>query len=422
MRRLTVVCGLVLALVVLAGCGGIIQSEDGTDTSTPTGTEAPTTAPPSATATDAPITTGTATATASPTPTATGTQPPTASPTPTPTATANPTDTPAPTATATATPTATPTETPTATRTATPTPDDTLSDDNPWGQEVVPVRINDSADDGRNTTALTLRTIRYWNANIERYTDFEYRFRLAEDPSDARVELQYVQAIDSCGNEHSNIAGCAPYLTEGTRADDLEIVEVESRGSNSGVLSTARHEFGHLVGLGHSDEPLDLMGQGYEGDIRDATDRPFPWYGDTLHVGVEPDSIEGDPAVIREQVRHAVEYYDEGAEGTVPTNVSVVVTDEPAFAEVIVTNESARGCTNFGGSQALTSARNLDTDSQPELYTRLVVCMGSVGEEAVGWHTGYWLGTAFGLEDGERAAIFRTNDPREVRSDWWETN
>jgi len=395
MRRLTVV----LVLVLLAGCGGIIQSEDATETAAETPTATPT-----ATATATPTRTATATATPTTTPTAT--------PTPAPTPTATPTPPPTPTATA----------TPTPTRTATPTPDDTLSADNPWGREVVPVRSNDSADDGRNTTALTLRTIRYWNANIERYTDFEYRFRLAEDPSDARVEVQFVSSIESCGDEHGNVTGCASHLTEGTRAEDLEIVEVESRSSNSAVLSTTRHEFGHLVGLDHSDEPLDLMGQEYDGDIRDVVDRPFPWYDDTLHVGVEPAAIEGDPAVVREQVRHAVEYYDAGAEGTVPENVSVVVTDQPEFAEVIVTNDSARGCTKVDGSQALTSARNLDTDSPYELYTRMVVCIGPVGEDAVGWHTGYWLGTAFGLQDGERAAIFRSDDYEEVHSDWWRTD
>lgn len=412
MRRLTVV----LVLVLLAGCGGFIQSEDATETGTATRTTTPTTAAP-ASATPSATPTAIETATRA-TQTATSTDTATATATPATTSTRTATATPTPTATPTATATATPT--PSSTATATPTPDDTLSSDNPWDQEVVPVRINDSADDGRNTTALTLRTIRYWNANIERYTDFEYRFRLADDPGEARVEVRFVSSVDSCDGEHDNIAGCAAYLHEGTRAADLEIVEVESRSSNSAVLSTTRHEFGHLVGLGHSDEPLDLMGQGYDGDIRDAVDRPNPWYGDTLHVGVEPDAIEGDPAVIREQVRHAVEYYDAGAEGTVPENVSVVVTDQPEFAEVIVTNASSRGCTNFGGSEGSIAGRHLDIDDQPELYTRMVVCIGPVGEDAVGWHTGYWLGTAFGLESGERAAVFQDADYGDRRSDWWE--
>ncbi|QGA84280.1 Zn-dependent protease [Halomicrobium sp. LC1Hm] len=367
-----------VVLVTLAGCSGLLVSEDATptvsETATPTAVESQTT---------------------------------------TPTATPSPTETPTPTETETPTPTPSPTET------ATQTPDDTLSSDNPWGQEIVPVRINDSADDGRNTTALTVRTIDYWNANIERYTDFEYRFVLAEGPDDARVEVQFRESVDRCDEQETNVAGCAAYLHEGTRARDLEVAAVESQGSNAGVLATTRHEFGHLVGLNHSDEPLDLMAQRYEGDIRDATDRPFPWYGDTLHVAVEPDTIDGDPAVVREQVRHAVEYYDAGADGTVPENVSVVVSDEPEFAEVVVTNDSERGCTVTDGSGALRSVRNLDTDERAELYTRMVVCIGPVGEDAVGWHTGYWLGSAFGLEDGERAAIFRTNDPREVRSDWW---
>ncbi|WP_372479881.1 matrixin family metalloprotease [Halomicrobium sp. HM KBTZ05] len=382
--------GLVV-LVTLAGCSGLLVSEDATPTVSETATP---TAVESQTAT--PTATPTATETATPTPTATETPTPTPTPSPTETATPSPTET------------------------ATQTPDDTLSSDNPWGQEIVPVRINDSADDGRNTTALTLRTIDYWNANIERYTDFEYRFVLAEDPDDARVEVQFRESVDRCDEQETNVAGCAAYLHEETRARDLEVAAVESQGSNAGVLATTRHEFGHLVGLNHSDEPLDLMAQRYEGDIRDATDRPFPWYGDTLHVAVEPDTIDGDPAVVREQVRHAVEYYDAGADGTVPENVSVVVSDEPEFAEVVVTNDSERGCTVTDGSGALRSVRNLDTDERAELYTRMVVCIGPVGEDAVGWHTGYWLGSAFGLESGERAAVFQDADYGERRSEWWE--
>ena len=393
MHRVTPLA-VVLVLVALAGCGGLLV--DATETATPTPTET-TAAPTDGTATDAGRT---ATATDTPTPTPT------------------PADTPTPTPTATATPT--PTDTPTSAATPTATTDDTLSADNPWNQEIVPVRINDSADDGRNTTALTVQTIDYWNANIERYTDFEYRFVLAEDPDDARFEVQFKESVDSCDDHDTDVAGCATRLSEGRTARDLEVAEVQSSGSNTGVLGTTRHEFGHLVGLNHSDEPLDLMAQGYEGDIRDATDRPFPWYGDTLHVAVEPDAIDGDPDVIREQVRHAVEYYDAGAAGTVPADVDVVVSDEPDFAEVVVTNDSERGCSAGDGSQGLFSLRNLDTDEQAELYTRTTVCIGPVGEDAVGWHTGYWLGSAFGLEAGERADVFQGASYSERRSEWWE--
>lgn len=389
MHRVTPLA-VVLVLVALAGCGGLLVAEETTETATPTTSE-------TGVATDAETT---------PTPTAT--------PSATPTATATPT--PAATPTATATPTGTPAQT----ATPTPTPDDTLSSDNPWNQEIVPVRINDSADDGRNTTALTIEAIDYWNANVERYTDFEYRFVLADDPDDARAEIQFKESVDSCEEHDTDVAGCASYLHQGTTAGDLEVVEVQSRSSNAAVLATTRHEFGHLVGLNHSDEPLDLMAQSYEGDIRDATDRPFPWYGDTLHVAVEPDAIDGDPAVVREQVRHAVEYYDDGSAGTVPENVSVVVSDEPDFAEVVVTNDSDRGCTIGDGSQGIFSVRNLDTDEQAELYTRMTICVGSVGEDAVGWHTGYWLGSAFGLEGGERAEVFQDATYSERRSEWWE--
>lgn len=398
MRRVVTLLALV-AVLALAGCSGPVGIDDlGGEVETPS-PETETPAPSVETVTKAPTAEATDSETVHSTPTATAT----ATRSPRQTATdAEPT-----TPTATSAP-------------ATATPDDTLSDDNPWGQEVVPVRINDTVDDGRNTTALTVRTIDYWNANIERYTDFEYRFRLAEDPDSARVELRYLAAVDSCNGTHERVAGCAAYLQAGTRADDLEIVRVESRSSNSAVLVTTRHEFGHLVGLGHSDEPLELMAQNYGGDLTNATDRAMPWYDDRLHVAVEPDTIDGDAAVIREQVRHAVSYYDDGAAGTVPRNVTVAISEQPHTAEVIVTNDTARGCGRFDGSRVVVSGSNLDTDPASERYARMIVCVGPVGEDAVGWHVGYWLGTAFGLDDGERAAVFQDASYSERRSEWWE--
>jgi hypothetical protein len=242
----------------------------------------------------------------------------------------------------------------------------------------------------------------------------------AENPADARVEVRFRPTVQSCNGTKTNVAGCASLLDRGTTADDLEVVEVRAESSNAAVLRTTRHEFGHLLGLDHSDEPLALMGRNYRGDIPNATDRSMPWYGDTLHVAVETDSIDGDPAVLREQVGHAVAYYDAGANGTVPENVSVVRTDEPHTAEVIVSNDSARGCPGIEGSQASARGRYLDTDPASELYTRMVVCVGSVDEKAVGWHTGYWLARGFGLSPGEQAAVFRDTDEADRNSEWWE--
>jgi hypothetical protein len=121
MQRPTLVLAC-LALVALAGCGGLIVSEESVETPTPESTATPMSQDD---------TTDTETATATPTAT-------------TPTATDS---------------------TDTTTATPTPTPDGTLSSDNPWNQEIVPVRINDSAADGRNTTAQTVRALSYWNAD-----------------------------------------------------------------------------------------------------------------------------------------------------------------------------------------------------------------------------------------------------------------
>jgi hypothetical protein len=338
------------------------------------------------------------------------------------------TDTPTPARTATATAaepasaTSTATESPTATPTATPTPTPagtgSLSDDNPWNQRVVGVAVNDTVADGRNTTAIVERSLAYWNANVETYTDYRLRFRLVDDADDARIEVRFVDRIDECDGPANHTAGCAPFIEPHQTARDLEVARVVSDGSDAAVTGTTKHELGHLLGLDHDADPRFLMAQHSSTPVRDATDRANPWYADTVRVAVDYDSMDADRATVDEQVGHAVEFYDAGADGTVPTTVTVGRTDQHHSAEILVTNDPER-CTVDGGSQIGMEGQNSDGDEALEGHVRATICVDVAGE-AVGWHVGYWLGTAFGLESGERAAAFRDADYHDRRGEWWE--
>lgn len=332
------------------------------------------------------------------------------------TPTATPTPSPTPTPTRTVTPTATETPTPTTTPAGTPLP--TLTDDNPWDQEVVRVAINDTVADGRNTTAIVEETLAYWNTNLETYTDYQLRFRLTDDLTDARIEVRFVDRIDDCDGPTTHTAGCARLIESDESARDLEVARVVSDRSNAAMVGTTEHELGHLLGLDHEADPRFLMAQNSSTPVKDAADRANPWYSDTVRVAVDYDSIDANRQTVDDQVGHAVGYYDDGAEGTTPTNITVGRTEKTHTAEVLVTNDPDR-CNVDGGSQVSMSGQNSDGDDALEAHVQSTVCI-DVDGDAVGWHVGYWLGTAFGLESGERAAVFQDATYSDRRSKWWE--
>lgn len=305
----------------------------------------------------------------------------------------------------------------TATPTAIPTSPADPSADNPWGQAVVPVTVNDTVGDGRNTTAIVAEAVAYWNAKMGRYTDYGFRFRLTDDTSAARVEVRFADRIDECDGPTNHTAGCARLIGPDETAADLEVATVVSDGSNAFVTGTTKHEFGHLLGLDHDAEPRFLMAQNSTTPVRNASDRANPWYSDTLRVAVEYDRLQGDRATIDDQVGHAVRYYDDGAAGTVPGNVTVARTDLAHTAEVLVTNDPDT-CDVDGRSQFGLQGQNSDRDGAMEAYANATVCV-DVDDEAVGWHVGYWLGAAFGLSIDELAPPFRDASYRERRSEWW---
>jgi hypothetical protein len=62
-----------------------------------------------------------------------------------------------------------------------------------------------------------------------------------------------------------------------------------------------------------------------------------------------------------------------------------------------------------------------DGDGASERYSQFTVTVVGVGTDAVGWHVGYWLAAAFGLEDdAEKPPPFRDASYQERRSEWWE--
>lgn len=150
--------------------------------------------------------------------------------------------------------------------------------------------------------------------------------------------------------------------------------------------------------------------------------RSNPWREDVIDVYVSTDGLgERRAAAVERQVDTAVAYYDEGAEGTVPENVTFRRTDSQSDAEVVVLFRDDPWCREGSGSCARVSGVDTDRDGTVEYYSGSTIVLSNVGTEAVGWHVGYWLGEAMGASSrDELSPAFQSGTKR--TGDWWNTS
>ena len=288
-----------------------------------------------------------------------------------------------------------------------------------WGDDPIVVAIDGDGD--RNYTPFVREAVDYWEANGSRYAAYDAEFVLRPDAGDPDLVVDFVPEVGQCGDV-SGPAGCAPRLSADDRVDTPLTVEIQSDLSNESTVFVAKHEFGHVLGLTHDDEPQDVMA--HESSLAtlpkpNATERALPWNDSTLTVAVDAANAS-DPEEVREQVRHALDYYERGGEGTVPENVSFRLVENRSAADVVVDFTDELPCDDGTGSCGTRGGVDVDEDGELERYNRLRISVSDVDTDAVGWHVGYWLGYGFGFTDGsDWPDPFRDADSDDRRSEWW---
>lgn len=278
-------------------------------------------------------------------------------------------------------------------------------------------------DDSRAYAALVREAADYWSTNAERYAGYPVEFVVRPNASDPDVVVRFVDGVPDCGGV-THAAGCAPLITDSRQIQRPESVWVRTGLSDESTALVVKHEVGHLLGLRHDDPPHDVMRSRsvlYTQPMPNATERSFPWRDSAFTVYVD-DANASDPAGAREQVDHAVRYYERGAPGMLD-NLTFRVVDDPAAADVTVRFDREATCGRSSGSCVRTRGVDPDGDGAIETYTRLDVVLVDLDTEAVGWHVGYWLAFGLGAEDdAEKPPPFRDASRAERRSDWWASN
>lgn len=293
---------------------------------------------------------------------------------------------------------------------------------NPWGEPTLTVGLNNTANSSRDFGPLVREALAYWTNNSEQYAGYGIDYEFAPDAEDPDLVIHFVEGIDECANV-TEPAGCAPYVTSAGQVSRPITVEVADSYSNASTQLILKHEIGHTLGLNHSAEPQTVMAHTSQLTTLprlNATDRRLPWADSNFTVYLDAENAS-DTEKAREQVRHALDYYEGGANDTVPTNVSYEFTENRSTADVIVEFTERLPCRDAdSGSCGRVRGIDPDGDGALERYDRLYVTISNIDTDAAGWHVGYWLGYGFGFEeDGDWPAPFSDASYSDRRSEWW---
>ena len=290
--------------------------------------------------------------------------------------------------------------------------DEPPSTDNPWGSRTVVVNATDGQGGVPAIRPLVERTLRYWERNDGRYTDYSVNFTYRPAAPTAAVTIRYVENTSQCGRHVlGRPLGCAPQLDTATDPPRPVVVTVRADQPDTATLLTLKHEFGHVLGIDHGEAPMPLMARS------NLHAKAAPW--DRQAIGVAVVEAEGGdpPAGDMRQVEHALSYYGAGADGfTSPDSVGFRGVGQQSTANVVVV--LAPGTPR--NRDPYSTMRTVNGSVGGTVYRRATITLYGVDRAAIGWHVGYWLGYLLGASD--RTALppaFREDGFDHRRSRWW---
>jgi hypothetical protein len=271
--------------------------------------------------------------------------------------------------------------------------------DHPFAGETVTVTV-DGTDRER---ALVADGLAYWAENADQYAGFGVDFRVLDPgstPADGPdVRVTFVETVTNCDGEYS--AGCAPRLNASTSVDRPAGVQIQRGFANESTRLVVQHEIGHVLGLTHSDQPQSVMA--HETTLAtlpqpNATERAVPWNDSTVTVAIDNATVPADQRdAYADEVAYALAYIDEGADGTVPSNVTLQRVSDPSTADITVA-VGADGCRESAGSCLSVAGTDPDRDGAIETYTSAEIRLVDLDTDTVSWHVARQLSSLFGTD------------------------
>lgn len=212
----------------------------------------------------------------------------------------------------------------------------------------------------------------YWNKNASRYdTAWQAQFEIINDTRRADVEVRFVEDIQRCANS-SDALGCAPIIGANEQITSQARIRIEEGYAKQSAEVIIQHEFGHLLGLVHGQEPLPLMSATYDaqlaGNIPNVDTRDYGFDDSVLPVYVDYETFEADQERVREEIVQTMEWYEDGNVESVPNDIRFTFTEEIDEAAFVLRYNQTVSDDGFA-YRIQPYGRSVDTDEAIEYYS-----------------------------------------------------
>ena len=277
----------------------------------------------------------------------------------------------------------------------------------PWpATQPVVVGVENDVSPSRNVTGLVEDAVAYWESGAGApHRNYTTEFAVRPDASDPDVTVAVVEDVVACGTEPSGYTvGCAPVLDRYDLADEESTIRVAAGYTDASTRETLRHEFGHLHGRLHGQDPLPLMnatGEKTRLPQPNASERRNAWEFSSVDVylgrdnltSLQRDNFQGESIA-------ALRWVENGAGGAVRADIDYELVDDRSDADVVIEYSND----DFGDSASTSDrlGRDVDADEALEVVSsQRIVIADTVDTRNVGYHVAYWLVAPFFEDSSE---------------------